>query len=143
MTSPQIVIDTNVFVAALRSQSGSSYRLLMLLESGKFEFNLSVPLAIEYEEAAKRLVAKKSSLKASDVDDILDYVCSVANRRRVHYLWRPFLSDPKDDMVLELAVAAECRIIVTYNRDDFRGVEQFGIRVLTPQEFLRRIGEVP
>lgn len=115
----------------------------MLLESGKFEFNLSVPLAIEYEEAAKRLVGKKSSLKASDVDDILDYVCSVANRRRVHYLWRPFLSDPKDDMVLELAVAAECRIIVTYNKDDFRGVEQFGIRVLTPQEFLRRIGEVP
>lgn len=143
MTSPQVVIDTNVFVAALRSQSGSSYKLLMLLESGKFEFNLSVPLAIEYEEAAKRLVGKKSSLKASDVDDILDYVCSVANRRRVHYLWRPFLSDPKDDMVLELAVAAECRIIVTYNKDDFRGVEQFGIRVLTSQEFLRRIGEVP
>lgn len=145
MNLSQIVIDTNVFVAALRSQHGASYKLLMLLESGKFEFNLSVPLVIEYEdeEAGKRLVGKKSSLKASDVDDILDYVCSVANRRKVYYLWRPFLSDPKDDMVLELAISAGCEIIVTYNKDDFKGVEQFGIRVLTAQEFLREIGELP
>ncbi len=115
----------------------------MLLESGKFEFNLSVPLAIEYEAAGKRLVGKKTSLKARDVDDILDYVCSVANRRKVYYLWRPFLSDPKDDMVLELAVSAGCDIIVTYNKEDFKGVEQFGIRVLTAQELLREIGELP
>lgn len=138
----QIVIDTNVFVAALRSQYGASYKLFMLLDSGKFEFNLSVPLAIEYEEASKRLVGK-IPLKARDIDDILDYVFSVANRRKVHYLWRPFLRDPKDDMVLELAVSASCEIIVTYNKIDFQGVEQFGIRVMTSQQFLQRIGEMP
>lgn len=82
MRLPQIVIDTNVFVAALRSQYGASYKLFMLLESGKFELNLSVPLVIEYEEAGKRLVGKKSTLKSRDVDNILDYVCSVANRRK-------------------------------------------------------------
>jgi len=139
----QIVIDTNVFVAALRSQYGASYKLFMLFESGKFESNLSVPLAIEYEEAGKRLVGKKSALKAKDIDDILDYVFSVANRRKIYYLWRPFLSDPKDDMVLELAVSAGSEIIVTYNKDDFKGVEQFGIRVLTALEFLRETGELP
>jgi putative PIN family toxin of toxin-antitoxin system len=143
MYPPQIVIDTNVFVSALRSQSGASYKLLMLLESGKFEINLSVPLAIEYEEAGKRLIGKKGDLRASDIDDILDYVCAVAHRRTVYFLWRPFLSDPKDDMVLELAVSAGCEIIVTYNKEDFHGVEQFGIRVLTAQEFLREIGELP
>ena len=74
---------------------------------------------------------------------ILDYVFSVANRRKIYYLWRPFLSDPKDDMVLELAVSAGSEIIVTYNKDDFKGVEQFGIRVLTALEFLREIGELP
>ena len=58
-------------------------------------------------------------------------------------LWRPFLKDPKDDMVLELAVSAGCDIIVTYNKDDFKGVEQFGVRVMTAQEFLRAIGELP
>jgi predicted nucleic acid-binding protein len=115
----------------------------MLLGSGKFEIDVSVPLIIEYEEAAKRLFGKMTALRLSDVDDILDYVCSVANRRKIYYLWRPFLKDPKDDMVLELAVSAGCDIIVTYNEDDFKGVEQFGIRVMTAQEFLRAIGELP
>ncbi len=142
MTVPRIVIDTNVFVAALRSQYGASYKLFMLLENGKFETNLSVPLAIEYEAAGKRLVGKKTGLKAKDIDDILDYVYSVAHRRQIHYLWRPFLSDPKDDMLLELAVSASCKIIVTYNKGDFAGVEKFGIRVMTAQEFLREIGEL-
>ena len=137
------MIDTNVFVAALRSQYGASYKLFMLLESGKFESNLSVPLAIEYEVAGKRLVGKKSALKAKDIDDILDYVFSVVNRRKIYYLWRPFLSDAKDDLVLELAVSAGSEIIVTYNKDDFKGVEQFGIRVVTALEFLREIGELP
>jgi putative PIN family toxin of toxin-antitoxin system len=143
MSAPQIIIDTNVFVSALRSQLGASYKLLSLLGTGKFEINLSVPLVIEYEDVGKRLVGKKSGLRASDIDDILDYVCSVAHRWKVYYLWRPFLSDPKDDMVLELAVSAGCKIIVTYNKDDFAGVEQFGIRVLTAQEFLQEIGELP
>ena len=114
----------------------------MLLKSGKFEINLSVPLAVEYEGVAKRLVGKKSALRASDIDDILDYVCSVANRRKVYYLWRPILRDPKDDMVLELAVSAGCKIIVTYNKDDFEGAEKFGIRLMTAQEFLHEIGEL-
>ena len=84
LSAPTIVIDTNVFVAALRSQYGASYKLFTLLESGKFEINLSVALAIEYEDAGKRLIGQKSALRASDVDDILDYVCSVANRRKVY-----------------------------------------------------------
>lgn len=61
---------------------------------------------------------------------------------KVYYLWRPFLSDPKDDMVLELGVSAGCDIIVTYNKADFEGVKQFGIRILTAQEFLQEIGEL-
>jgi putative PIN family toxin of toxin-antitoxin system len=142
MAVPHIVIDTNVFVSALRSQYGASYKLLLLVGSGKFDISLSAPLVFEYEDAGKRLVGKKSGLKSSDIDDILDYVCSVAHRRTVYYLWRPFLSDPKDDMVLELAVAAGAEIIVTYNKDDFDGVEQFGIRVMTAQEFLQETGEL-
>jgi predicted nucleic acid-binding protein len=50
---------------------------------------------------------------------------------------------PKDDRVLELAVSAGCTIIVTYNKDDFEGVEKFGSRLLTAQQFLRQIGELP
>ncbi|MBX3331099.1 MAG: putative toxin-antitoxin system toxin component, PIN family [Nitrospira sp.] len=143
MPVPKIVIDTNVFVSALRSQHGASYKLVLLVGSGKFEVSLSAPLVFEYEDAGKRLVGRKSGLKPSDIDDILDYVCSVAHRKTVYYLWRPFLQDPKDDMVLELAVAAGSDIIVTYNKNDFCGVEQFGVRVMTAQEFLLEIGELP
>jgi len=139
----QIVIDTNVFYAALRSQFGASYKLLTLLEDDKFQINLSVALVMEYEQAGKKLVAEKSGLKAADVEEIIDHICAVANRRIVYYLWRPFLRDPKDDMVLELAVAAGAEIIVTYNKSDFAGVDQSGIRVMTAQEFLREIGELP
>lgn len=81
-------------------------------------------------------------MKSDDIDDILDYLCSVGHRRTVYYLWRPFLSDPKDEMVLELAVAAGSDLIVTYNKSDFDGVEQFGIRVMTAQEFLKETGEL-
>jgi len=139
---PQVVIDTSVVTSALRSRLGASYRLLMLVDSGKFTINLSVPLLLEYEQVAKRLVGE-TPLTEADVDDILDYLCQTAEQRRVFYLWRPFLKDPEDDMVLELAVAASCGFIVTFNTRDFAGAEQFGIRVVTPKEFLQVLGELP
>ncbi len=141
MKKPQIVIDTSVFSAALRSRQGAAYKLLMLVDRGKFETNLSVPLILEYEDVAKRLVSE-IALTARDIDNILDYLCAVANHRAIFYLWRPFLKDPKDDMVLELAVTATCKYIVTYNQRDFQGAEQFGIQVVTPKEFLQAIGEL-
>jgi putative PIN family toxin of toxin-antitoxin system len=142
MNTPQIVIDTSVLVAALRSRRGASYKLLGLIDSGKFVANVSVPLVIEYEEAAKRLVGQ-IALTARDIDHILDYICAVASHHAVFYLWRPLLKDPKDDMVLELAVSAGCDFIVTYNQRDFEGAEQFGIGIITPKEFLQEIGELP
>lgn len=142
MSKYQIVIDTNVWIAALRSKRGASHKLLSLIDSGQFEANLSVPLVLEYEDVAKRLVGK-IPLTARDIDDILDYICQVANRRKIYYLWRPFLSDPDDDMVLELAVAAECDFIITFNQSDFQGIELFGIDTITPREFLQKIGALP
>jgi predicted nucleic acid-binding protein len=79
----QIVIDTNVWIAALRSKRGASYKLLSLIDSGKFEANLSVPLVLEYEDTAKRLVGE-IPLTERDVDDILDYICAVAHHRRIY-----------------------------------------------------------
>ena len=142
MKKPQIVIDTSVFIAALRSRQGASYKLFMLIDSEKFEPNISVPLILEYEDAAKRLMGQ-IALTARDIDNVLDYLCAVANHRAIFYLWRPFLKDPKDDMVLELAVTSASTHIVTYNQRDFQGAEQFGIRVVTAKEFLQIIGELP
>lgn len=140
MHALRIVIDTNVVVAALRSSRGASHALLQLVGSGRFEINVSVPLVLEYEAVTKRLLTALYS--ESDIDTVLDYLCAVAHRREVFHLWRPFLRDANDDMVLELAVTAGCDCIVTYNVTDFAGIEQFGLRAVTPRQFLQEIGEI-
>ncbi len=141
MPKARIIIDTNVFISALRSRRGASFKLLSMLGGNSFDISVSVPLALEYEALAKRR-ARALGLDAKTIDDILDYVCQMARRREIFFLWRPFLKDPKDDLVLELAVESESEFIITYNRRDFAGTETFGIKVLTPKEFLQKIGEI-
>ncbi len=136
-----IVINTCVFISALRSRNGASFKLLTLLDSSKFEFHLSVPLVLEYESVAKR-ISRSIGLTHSDIDDVIDYICTTGNHRKVHFLWRPNLKDPSDDFVLELAVESECKYIVTHNIRDFLGSEKFKIKAITPQELLRVIGEI-
>ncbi len=141
MRPPQIVIDTNILVAGLRSRRGVSFQLLQLVGAGLFEINLSVPLVLEYEEVLRRELPSLA-ISQQAVDDVLDYHCAVANHHRIFFLWRPFLPDPEDDMVLELAVKAGCDYIVTFNKRDFRGIEQFNLEAVEPVEFLRAIGVV-
>jgi len=138
----EVVIDTNMLVSALKSKRGASFKVLTLIGQSKFDINLSVPLILEYEDVAKRLIGE-TALNEEDINDILDYICSVSSCREIFYLWRPFLKDPKDDMVLELAVTSNCDMIITYNKKDFKGVEKhFGIRLLSSKELLFEIGEL-
>ncbi len=138
---PFIVIDTCVLISALRSRNGASFRLLSLISSRKFLFSLSVPLVLEYEATAKR-ISRSLGLTHTDIEDIIDYLCTVGEHRKVHYLWRPNLKDPSDDFVLELAVESECQYIVTYNIKDFSKADNFNVTVITPLELLRKIGEI-
>lgn len=139
MPNPNIVIDTNVVVAGLRSKNGSAFRLLQLVGSERFSIHLSVPLVLEYEDVLLRQLPNLS-MDASDIRDFIDFHCAVATHHQIFFLWRPHLRDPKDDMVLELAVKAECDSVLTYNTRDFAGIEQFGIGAMTPAEFLDSIG---
>lgn len=135
MKSP-IVIDTNVLVAALKSRLGASYRLLMALPSDSYTPCLSVPLFVEYESVLKR-PNLLPHLSDADINGVLNFLLSCASIHQVFFLWRPFLKDPKDDLVLEAAVSAQSRYIVTFNLRDFAEVEKhFGIKVMTPQQFL-------
>ena len=135
----RVVIDTCVLISALRSSRGASHRLLMLLGGSDFEIALSVPLVLEYEDAAKRM-PEATGLSDSEVDDILDYLCSVAHLQEIHFLWRPVLKDSRDDHVLELATEAGCELIVTHNVKDFAGSERFGVKAISPGGFLRSTG---
>lgn len=135
----QIVIDTNILVAAFRSRNGASFRLMELMDKERFEINLSVPLVLEYEDV---LLRDNNGIEDQDVRDLVDYLCKIGNQHRISFLWRPILNDPKDDMVLELAVAAQCGQIVTFNLKDFHESAKFGIQAIGPAEFLRRIGVI-
>ena len=96
------------------------------------------PDGAEIEAVAKRQ-SRELGLAFADIDDVLDYVCSIAEPHAIFYLWRPFLPDPRDDLVLELAVEAQASCIITHNLRDFAGTEQFGIEALSPGAFLRRL----
>ena len=137
----KIVIDTNVLFAALKSRRGASYKLVSLLPSERFSIAISVPLIIEYEDVLKR--GKLSSyITEKDIGDFIDFICYVGERQDIFFLWRPFLPDPSDDLVLEVAVAGGCDAIITYNKRHFKNVHKFGLKIRDPREFLTEIGEI-
>ena len=136
----KIVIDTNVLVSALRSRRGASFKLVSVLPSDEFSIAISVPLVLEYEDALKRL--ESSAITSQDIGNFVEFLCKIGHHQEIFFLWRPFLPDPSDDHVLEVAVAAGCDAIVTYNKRNFKGIERFGLRVLDPREFLSEIGVI-
>lgn len=131
----RVVFDSSVLVAGFRSRQGASYRLLELLRAGRFEIAISVPLAFEYEAVLIRH-ADALGLKREEAEGLVDYLCRVGHRQDIHFLWRPTLTDPRDEFILELAMAARCEAIVTHNVRDFAGIGSFTVRVLSPAEFL-------
>ncbi len=86
------------------------------------------------------MLRRRGALTAEDVRSVVDYLCTVAKPQSIFYLWRPLVRDPKDDMVAEVAVAAGATAIVTHNVRDFSGIEPFGIKVMRPGAFLKKIG---
>ena len=132
----RIVLDTNILVSALRSRLGASFALISLVPREEYELALSVPLYVEYKDVILR-EGKIPGYSDEEKLKFLRYLCSKSHHQDIFYLWRPFLKDIKDDMILELAVASESKYIVSHNVRDFRGSEKFGIEVLKPQEILK------
>ena len=130
------VFDTNVLVAGLRSQQGSSYQLLTRLSTLPVELCVSVALVLEYEAVLKR--PGMVPLTHVQIDAFLDFLCAHTLHPTITYLWRPFLDDPNDDMLLELAANANATI-VTYNLRDFRGSETLSVEVIDPAALFRRL----
>ena len=81
-------------------------------------------------------------LTEEEVSIFIDSLCSMAHHHKIYFLWRPSLTHVNDELVLELAISANCEYILTHNVRDFKGSERFGIRAITPKEFLQVIREV-
>ena len=133
-----VVLDTNVIVSALKSSVGASFRIIELIRTGAVQPAVTAPLVFEYDDVCHR-PALIPHLSAAEVEGFLDWLVSLATTHRVHFLWRPFLRDPKDDLVLEAAVAARADFLVTHNVTDFAGAEALGVRVVTPAAFIQLV----
>jgi putative PIN family toxin of toxin-antitoxin system len=137
--SPLIaVLDTSVLVAGLRSKRGASFQLLQAVRHGDLRIVISVAMAMEYEAVATR-EGLVPGFDREEIRKIVDGLCRLTRQQRVFYLWRPFLPDPDDDMILELAVAAGVKHIVTHNIGDFAGCEALGPKAITPAEALEQL----
>ena len=138
MKATKIIMDTNVLFAGLYSSTGASFQILRLLDARKLKPVISTTLLFEYEDVLKR---EQTILELShkQVDTVLDNICALSHFQEIYFLWRPYLKDPKDDHVLEVAVASKTKIIVTHNLKDFKGVEKFGIKAITPGNYLEGI----
>ena len=137
-TPLRIVLDTNVLYAGLYSASGKSHQLLRAIADGRVRIALSTPLLFEYEDVLKRNQAVLG-LSDVEVDLVLDNLCALADFQAVYFLWRPCLPDASDDMVLELADAAQVLPIVSFNARDFGPASRFGIEIVTPKILLERL----
>jgi putative PIN family toxin of toxin-antitoxin system len=134
------VVDTDVLVAARRSLAGASNALLRQVDKEAFVMLASVPLFFEYEAVltrAEHLLA--SGMNAKQVTGFLDYLAGLISPVKLHFLWRPQLTDVADEMVLETAINGQADAIVTFNLRHFRPAARFGIDVIRPDEALRRL----
>jgi len=135
------VLDTDVLVAAVRSDRGASRVVLTAALKQRYPTLASVPLMLQYESVltrAEHLAAARIS--AADVEILLDAIALVAEPIRISYLWRPVLTDPGDDLVLETAVNGRADLVVTFNRRHFEpAAAPFGLEILAPADAVRRL----
>lgn len=133
------VLDTNVIFAALNSKTGASRQILLRLAGDEFEAFVSGLLFAEYCGVLHRHL-DRFGLSAAELDEFLDGLASLMYSQEIHFQWRPTLSDPKDDMVLECAIAAGADYVVTFNLRDFGAGAGFLPKIVTPAQFLTRLG---
>ncbi len=137
----RIVLDTDVMVAAMRSATGASRRLLLAGVDGRVILLVSPALLLEYESVLKRpehLAAARAD--EASIDIVLDLLTAKAEQVEMHYLWRPQLADVGDELVLEAAINGHAEALVTFNLRDFEvGARRFGLRVCRPGDLWRSL----
>ncbi|WP_330205531.1 putative toxin-antitoxin system toxin component, PIN family [Cyanobacterium sp. Dongsha4] len=141
MKKYQIVIDTNVILAGLKSSKGASFKLLSMMNDSRFSINISATLIIEYEDVLKRN-SLNLGLTFDEIERFISGICSIANHHEIFFLWRPLSTDPDDDFILDLAIKSQSDFIISYNEKHLKNIKNFRIDVLNPKQFLQLLGEI-
>jgi len=137
----RLVVDTNVLVTAFRSRTGAAAEVARLIRRRELTMVATVALFLEYEAVLTRPEhLARAEMTAAEAQRVLDVLAAVVEPVEPHFLWRPRLRDPDDDMVLEAAANGRADAIATFNARDFAGVAvDFGIEILNPFAILRRM----
>lgn len=137
----RVVLDTDIVVTALRSASGGSNALLRLVASGRVRPLVTTALFLEYEAVLKRPVQRAAhGLSTEEIERFLAGLASASEAVEVNFQWRPQLTDPNDEMVLEAAVNGQAAALVTHNVRDFAmAARRFGLRVVRPGTLLQEM----
>jgi predicted nucleic acid-binding protein len=135
-----MILDTDVIVAAIRSTKGASAEIVRRVLRGEMHIELTVAMALEYEAVAMRAEhLRAGELTAADAMTVIDALAALATPIEIHFRWRPQLRDADDEMILEAAINAHDRTIVTFNARDFVGAtERFGVSLVSPREILEK-----
>lgn len=133
------VFDTNVFVAAFRSRRGASFLILQALRQGVIKGAVSEALFLEYSDVMRRDENLQHFWTTpEEVDVIIGVLADLLEPVPIYFRWRPQLIDPNDEMVLECAINAQAKMIITFNVQDFLPAALlFGVEVIQPGQFVR------
>jgi len=133
-----ITLDTNTLLAALLSQTGASHLILRLILEERLKLAISTPVIFEYEAVLKRKkILKKTNLSAENVEDILDLLVLLADKRSIYYRLRPNLFDENDNLFVECAFTSNSQFLITSNMKDFHfgRLKSHPFKVITPGDF--------
>ena len=119
-----IVMDTHVILSVLHRNKGKSFELVSKITEDVFNFAISVPLILEYKAVLKRKL-DRTIYTDSDIEDFINYLCTVGIKSKLFYLQRPYLIAPSDDHIWEVTIQSNARTILTYNKKDFKEAEYF------------------
>lgn len=127
-----IVIDTNVLVSGLLSDTGNPVAIVDYLLTAKLKAAYDIKIISEYREVLKR---PKFPFKPAEIDALLNYI--EAEGLLVYPApLKINLPDPFDLPFLEVAYSIESKILVTGNSKDYSDAGRKLVKVLTPAEFL-------
>jgi putative PIN family toxin of toxin-antitoxin system len=137
----RVVLDTSVVVAGLRPRHGAANRVLRLVAARRLVLLATPPLFLEYEDVLSRPEQRLvHGIIPEALDELLAELAALIEPVDIHFLWRPQVHDPSDEMVLEAAINGRADALITYNVKHFAASgDRFGIPILRPADVLIKV----
>jgi putative PIN family toxin of toxin-antitoxin system len=129
----KVVVDTNIFVSSFFG--GNPRKIIDLWKRGNINLCLSKDILDEYTEVLQRIGLENER----EIEELLSLFAKGVNiifTTRTPEI-KVVKDDPEDDKFIECAVALKAEVIITGDRAIKTLGEYMGIKILTPQQFLK------